>query len=65
MLTTACSTSGIDKALGNTSVDAALCTELKTPIDDAVSTTLKLQRETPAEVINGWTQVVRGYDAVC
>lgn len=60
MLLTACNGSRI-----GTSVDSALCEELKGPVDRAVATTLEYRATTPAPVINDWTSVVKGFDAGC
>ena len=62
MLLTACATSGI---VTNEANDSALCTELKEPIDSLADTLLDFQGNTPAEVINGGTRVIRGFDAGC
>lgn len=60
MLLTACSTS-----ITGTSIDSALCEELKEPFDRAVETTLEYRKTTPAPVINGWALVTRGFDKGC
>lgn len=60
MLLTACGTSRI-----GTSVDSALCIELKAPFDKAVATTLEYRNDTPAPVINDWASVTRGFDKGC
>ena len=66
MLLTACSTSGtVPPEVELEASDSALCEGLKTPVDEFVEILLRRHKETPAEVINGGTKVVRGFDAEC
>ena len=63
MLPIACSTSTI--GIKTSATDGAICEVLETPIDEAVGTMLEYQASTPPQVINGWTTVVKGFDAGC
>jgi hypothetical protein len=65
MLLPACGISNLDRALAKEAANSALCSGLKEPIDAAVEVTIRLQKETPAQVINHWTSVVVGYDEGC
>lgn len=62
MPATACGSLGIVNQKAN---DSALCSELKTPVDDLANSLLDNQEKTPANVINKGTVVIRGYDAGC
>lgn len=59
---TACSSLGIGS---QEAINAALCDGLREPVDTFADILLEHQRNTPAEVINGGTRVIRGYDAGC